>query len=51
MNLFVAGVVLGFFSCIGSEILAVAVTCHMIDRKHEPPTKEEWNMQRDCMWG
>lgn len=51
MNLFVAGVVLGFFSCIGSEILAVAVTAHIAGKKHEPPTKEEWNMQRDCMWG
>lgn len=34
--------VLGYFSGVASLILVVLVTLMFGNRKHDPPTKEEW---------
>jgi len=40
---FIAGVILGFFSCAGSIIAAAYLAVRIADKKREP-TKEEWRL-------
>lgn len=39
----IAGVILGFFSCIGSIVIA-AYAAIRIGEKKQTPTKEEWRL-------
>ena len=42
---FVIGVILGFFSCMGSIIIAVNVVAMISEkRRREPRSKEDWRM-------
>ena len=51
MTYLIAGIAIGWLSAIASVITTVGIAVMRADKKHDPPTKEEWNMERDCMWG
>lgn len=42
---FIFGIILGFFSCMGSIIIAVNVTAMIAEKKRrEPRSKEDWRV-------
>ena len=40
--MFIAGILLGFFGLLGIETVSFGIMVYLTDKKHEPPTKEEW---------
>lgn len=50
MTYLIAGIAIGWLSGAAAMIATVGIAAIRAERKQDPPTKEEWNMQRDCMW-
>lgn len=44
MMFLIAGLILGATSVIVAEMILLAVWAHITERRHEPPTKEEWKV-------